>query len=234
MMSLMQVERLLSLGRLTGGVVHELNNPLNAILMNAELGLLLLEQQDRGADKLANVLRTIAQETRRCGTITQELHNLVWADDFSPTEPAGDLNAAVAVMRSLIGSNLRRNKAALDLNLQDDLPKLALNPLGMALAIANLVNNAIDAGASQIQVVSAIAGAQIHLCVIDNGSVMPKEDINSLLADSLLMSREERSVLGLALAQRIANDHQGELVVSRDSQKGNQLIIKLPLGKSQR
>jgi len=229
---MMQVERFFSLGRLTGGIVHELNNPLNAILMNAELGLVLLEQQGRGDEKLANVLRVIAQEARRGGVITQQLQNLVWADDFSPTEPAADLNVTIAAMRGFLGSNLRRNKVPLDLALQDDLPKLALNPLAMTLAVANLVNNALEAGANRIQVASTIDGNHIHLSVTDNGSVMPA-DINNLLAQySPLTAQEGRSLLGLALAQKIVKDHHGELMVTSAPGQDNQFIIRLPLDSS--
>ncbi|MEZ5582571.1 MAG: histidine kinase dimerization/phospho-acceptor domain-containing protein [Candidatus Competibacteraceae bacterium] len=235
MMSLMQVERLYSLGRLTAGIVHELNNPLNAILMNAELGLLLLEQQGRNDDKLAKVLQLIAQEARRGGTITQQLQNLVWADDFSPTEPAGDLNAAVTATRGLVGSNLRRNKVTLNLSLQHELPRLALNPPAITLAVANLLNNAIEAGASEVRIVSAIKENRLQLSVIDNGSALPKEDINSLLSDyTPFKTQAGRSLLGLALVQRIAKDHHGELVVARDFQESNQLMISLPLDASQR
>jgi signal transduction histidine kinase len=233
-MKLTQVEQLLSLGRLTGGIVHELNNPLNAILMNAELGLLLLEKHTRSDDQLVKVLQLIAQEARRGGTLTQQLNNLLSADDFSATEPAGDLNAAVATTRGLLGSNLRRNKVTLDLNLQNELPRIVFNSLAMTLAVANLVNNAVDAGASEVKIGSAVHEDHISLSVIDNGSALPKEDISKLLSDySPLSEQEGRSLLGLALVQRIVKDHHGELVVAHDCREGNQLIIRLPLDPSQ-
>lgn len=67
-----QCERLFSLGALAAGLIHELNNPLNAILMNAELGLLRL-QKASDQDELLRILQKISQEAKRGGLLTRNV-----------------------------------------------------------------------------------------------------------------------------------------------------------------
>src|SRR5512143_1259118 len=117
--SVRQAERLFSIGTLAGGIIHELNNPLNAILINAELGLLLLEKEiDR--DKLAKILRIIVQEAKHAGNLTRCVLDFSKMNHYAPREHA-DLNKAIVRARHLASSILSRLNVKVDLQLDDTL-----------------------------------------------------------------------------------------------------------------
>lgn len=222
-------ERLFSLGSLTSGVCHELNNTLNAILMNAELGLLLLQ---KGVDqnKITSILRTVVEEVKRGGGLTRSVLEFARAEDHKPTA-GGDLNETIAKARSMADSVLRRRNVQLELQLNDTLPKLPLNATAMAQAIANLIVNAAEAGATQVRVATDYDDANMLLATVtDNGPGILPACLDRVFEPFFTTHGAEGKLgLGLALAQNIVNDHQGDISVHSLVNTGTRFVIRLPV-----
>lgn len=225
--SIRQAERLFSISTLAGGIIHEINNPLNAILINAELGLLFLEKEsDR--DKLAKILRIIVQEAKQAGHLTRSMLDFYKMRTYAP-RGHGDLNKAVSRARNLASSILSRLNVKVDMQLAETLPELYFNQPAVEQAVAHLIINAAEAGATRIQLITAQAGNYQTVSVLDNGGGIPA-DAMDLIFEPFFTTRQaqQKLGLGLSLVRRIIGDHQGEIKV-QSSPGDTRFVVYLPL-----
>ncbi|MEE4376454.1 MAG: HAMP domain-containing sensor histidine kinase [Candidatus Competibacteraceae bacterium] len=221
-----QLEQLLAVGTLTAGTAHKLNNPLNAILMNAELGLLMLKKSD-GLDKLSRILRTIAQEAQHGGVITRELSEFARAKDYTPKD-FSEMNAIVHTARNFAGVMLRRQNVDIVLKLHSALPKINVNRLAMALVVTQLLVNATESQAKTVNVVTEADEQTIALHVIDDGEGI-SPDIAERVFEPFFTTRQSQGSpgLGLSLVKRIVDDHRGTVTL-KDITCGTHFIVRLP------
>lgn len=228
---LSRIERLFSLGTLVPGIMHEINNPLNAVLMNAELGLLLLEQNgDR--DSLTKILRTIAQEAKRGGAITRSVSEFARAGSYFPNA-YGDLNEAIGQARSLAGSLSHSFNVTLELQLDTTLPRFSINETAITHAVAQLIANAVQAGASSIHISTEAGADKATLKVIDNGSGIPPQAMEYIFDPFFTTWQDQgRLGLGLSLVRHIIAGHHGTLSVQGQPEGGTCFIIQLPLNET--
>jgi two-component system, NtrC family, sensor kinase len=112
-----QAERLASLGTLAAGIAHEVNNPLNSIVVNAELGLITLQGQ-ANKEKLTRLFNTIIKEVRRGGSITRNVLQFSKADRYTPKGRA-DINNLLGRVREHVASVLQKYGARLALELSE-------------------------------------------------------------------------------------------------------------------
>jgi signal transduction histidine kinase len=225
-----RAERLFSLGNLVSGVCHELNNTLNALSMNAELGLLLLSKdQDKDQDKLKSIFRTMVEEVKRSGTLTRGILDFSKKGNYAPTQN-GDLNDALARAKKLTDSLLRRSKSQLELQQDNDLPELPLSLVAVAQAVANIIHNAVEAGASHVRIGTEYDKTNILLTVTDNGSGISTQVLPHIFEPFFTTRATQGNLgLGLSLTQRIIRDHDGQIDVHSLPDTGTRFVVKLPL-----
>ncbi|MGH8501327.1 MAG: ATP-binding protein [Gammaproteobacteria bacterium] len=223
-----QAERLASLGTLAAGIAHEVNNPLNAILMNAELGLVSL-QSEGGHEKLPGLLDTIIKEAQRGGSITRNVLQFSKADHFSPKGLA-DLNNLIARARDHVAPVLHKHNVTLELSLEPTLPRLELNQIAMEQALVNLISNAAQSGASRVRVMTKRDARHVCVTISDDGRGIPQGEIEHIF-DPFYTTRRSQggSGLGLSLVHRIVADHDGTVEAHSAAGEGTQFILRLPL-----
>jgi signal transduction histidine kinase len=224
---LIQIERLFALGLFTNGFIHELSNPFNAILMNAELGLLYLEQSSDNA-KQEKILRTIVQEAKRGGQTTHSVSNFIQADDYSPTERA-DLNEVISQGNRLLGSVLRRQNIELTIQPATKPVLMWLNPLALSLAIANLLRIAAGSEAKTIRLETVNRNDTAGLSITYDGVAIDKKTMTDGYKNDIAIVMQQPWGLELNLVKRIISDHQGHLEFNELSDKNIQLIVTLPV-----
>lgn len=224
---LRRTEHLAALGTLAGGIAHEINNPLNSILMNAEFGLLSL---DRKCDPtvLVHVLQTIVREAKRCGQITNGVSRFAKAVD-GPRE-SHDLNAVVRRSTEIVMSYFRTCGVRLKMRLDDSLLPVSLDAAMIEQAVANLLRNAAESGASCVQVWSERCGDAARLSICDDGPGITPEDQRRVF-DPFFSSRRPKGAVGLGLSvvYRIVTDHGGTIRVHSESGGGATFVVELPL-----
>ncbi|MEZ5594244.1 MAG: histidine kinase dimerization/phospho-acceptor domain-containing protein [Gammaproteobacteria bacterium] len=203
-----RIERLFALGMIANGLVHEITNPLNAVVMNAELGLVYLEQGIE-QDALADILRTIVAETKRAGTLAQSVSEFGRATDHAPNQQS-DLNKIITQARQLLGSKLRRRDFKLLLEVDESLPPIPANPLALALALASLIDLALDAGVAQLQITARQQATSLELTLLADRSIVPESRYAKLL---------------LEMAGRVFAAHQAPLSVD----EGRRFSVQLPV-----
>lgn len=223
-----RVERLASLGALAASIAHEVNNPLNSIMVNAELALIALNR-DGAREKARQALETIVRDVKRCGSITRGVLQLSKREDAS-REPH-DLNQVVRQAHELVAAYFRMRHAALELELED-LPLVPLDPTIMEHAVINLLRNAAEAGGkgSTVRVRTRHAQDTVFLNVSDDGPGIAPEHLDKVF-QPLFSTRSDRdgTGLGLSLVQRTVRNHGGTIRVESEPGTGTAFTIELPV-----
>jgi len=214
---LAQASRLGSIGQITAGVAHEINQPLAAIRSFAENGLAYLKRGD-GAKAEAN-LGTIIDLTARVGAITGELRNFARR---APT-PLGPVAVADAIDGTmlLIGDRLRSQGIAVEVAIDAPGATVHAGRVRLEQVLINLLQNAAEAmhGRPDARIGLRIHGdAPLYIDVHDNGPGVP-EALKPQLFTPFATGRADGLGLGLAIASQIMADFGGRL-----------LLIPSPLG----
>jgi two-component system CheB/CheR fusion protein len=233
---LQRKERLASIGILAAGIAHEMNNPLNVILMDTEYVASLLDSQTADTDEMATHLQDILHEAQRCGNIVR---NLLRFAREEPTQKAPhDLNEIVERAVSLVAHYLSTDQVTVQCHLAGDLPRVALNPTEIEQVIANLLRNAMAAAGTEVVVhIRTEARPEgVQLIVQDNGPGIPEDRLPHIF-DPFYSTQRHRggTGLGLSIVHAIVRDHAGTINVTSMLGRGTTFVITLPpaLGDAQ-
>lgn len=204
-------EKIYSIGRLMGGILHEVNNPLNAILMNAELAQMLLNQ-DGDAAQIRGTLQTIAKEVRRAGELTRQISNYMRAENFSP-DGESSLAEATELAIKMLGSSVRKADVTLKTEIASDLPPKPVNKIALTQAIANLLFVAIRQQAKTIRLSVRV----------ENGcqQVLVDHDGRPVRIDGELAH-------GWQLVRAVAAGHGGKLEIPSAGGTSPRMVLEFP------
>lgn len=221
--------RLASLGTLAAGIAHEINNPLNSMLMNAELGQMVARNTGQGGGRMEELFARIIGDCRRCAGITSGVLQFARSDGNAPRE-GGDINKVVRRSTGLLASNLPLTDLSMELDLVEPPPPLAINETELEQAMVNIMRNAAEAGATKLRIHSVSDGDHVTISLRDNGSGIPAEAFGRLF-DPFYSTRREHggTGLGLSLVHRIVHDHGGTVSARNPAGGGAQFDIRLPI-----
>jgi len=224
--TMMQQEKLASVGRLSAGVAHEINNPLTTILTTAMLIQEELDPQDPNYQEL----ETITKETLRCRKIVASL--LDFARQSTPTRKPCDINEIVQESVILTQKQAAFKDVILTDELDEHLPQLNMDKGQIQQSIINLVLNAIeatDAGGS-IFISTAYQKYQdrVDITVSDTGQGISEDNLGKIF-DPFFTTKDEGNGLGLAITHGIIEQHNGTLNVDSKLGLGTKFTIQLPL-----
>jgi two-component system, NtrC family, sensor histidine kinase HydH len=224
------------LGRLAGGVVHELKNPLSTIHLNLELlrdewARAWTASPDPKARRSLARLDVVLRETRRLDAMLKDFLRFTRADRVN-REPlqladvADEVLAFVAPECAIREIDVRREYDA-------GLGPVPADPLLLKQAILNLVQNAQDAmiesgGTLTIRVARGADGKTATVEVADTGIGIAAAEMPRLF-ELYHTTKQDGTGLGLATTKRIAEAHGGRIDVASDEGKGTRFTIVLPL-----
>lgn len=227
---LRRTARLASLGTLAAGIAHEINNPLNSMLMNAELGQMVTRNlaAGQGAERIEELFARIIGDCRRCAAITSGVLQFSRSDD-APKE-SGDINEVLKRSRDLLASILPLFELSCELELVDPPPPVSLNGTELEQAMVNLMRNAAEAGATELRIRSRVDGDHLVISLRDNGPGIAAESFGRLFDPFFSTRREQGGTgLGLSLVHRIVHDHGGTVSARNVPGHGAQFDISLPI-----
>jgi two-component system NtrC family sensor kinase len=225
---LVQSKKLSSIGTLTAGVAHQLNNPLNNISTSCQIALDDLYSENQ--DMLLKMLQNIDQETLRARDVVKGLLEFSRSEKFS-IRVASLLDTVNRAVR------LARSEVAADIQVTIIIPDELVVPMDvqrMQEVFLNLIINAAQAIEQQgnITISSEIDPEEemVIITVHDTGPGIP-EEIQGQLFDPFYTTKEEGkgTGLGLSVAYGIIQKHHGEITVSNGSGQGASFYIRLPL-----
>jgi signal transduction histidine kinase len=223
-------ERLASLGTLAAGIAHEINNPVNTILMTAESSLLALGN-GRKTERLEEDLRIVVEEAERCGEIVRKV--LEFVRDRKPERKPEDLNEVVRSAITMAQKTLGEQTAAVGAELASDLPAVSLNRAEIEQALIHLIRNAAESGGGEpvaITVRTDRTDRGATVAVADDGHGIEHE-VRDRIFDPFFTTRREKggTGLGLSLAHSIVTDHGGTIDLESEPRRGTTVRIELPV-----
>ncbi|MBI2229045.1 MAG: HAMP domain-containing protein [Deltaproteobacteria bacterium] len=206
--SLLQSEKLASIGLLASGVAHELNNPLTSILMN--VNLLMEEVEDQ--PELHKELKRIGDDTIRCKRIIDDLR------DFSRRHEldihSSDLNEVVRNTLGLIAHELKLHGITLFEELYAQMPSIPCDPGRMQQVLMNIFVNAIQAmpRGGSLTVRTGMRESLAEIAVKDTGPGIAAE-VRGKIFDPFFTTKPDGTGLGLSIAYGIMEEHGGSVAV---------------------
>lgn len=225
---LVQSKKLSSIGTLTAGVAHQLNNPLNNISTSCQIAFDELASKDQ--DLLLKMLQNIDQETLRARDVVKGLLEFSRSEKFKlrPVSLADTVNRAVRLVKSQVPADIQFN-----INISDDLV-VPMDVQRMQEVFLNLIINAAQAIEQQgcITIGSEVDDTEesVIITVHDTGPGIP-EEIRQQLFDPFYTTKEEGkgTGLGLSVVYGIIQKHSGEITVSSEPGQGTSFYVRLPL-----
>ena len=223
--NLIQNEKLAAVGQLAAGVAHEINNPLSAIIANAQL--LIRDLPDADIQELLKLIETAGLRA------SQVVRNLL---DFARKEQYNfdriDLNDTINASLSLIQHKLVSRPIHLSCDLQENLPKIYASRDHLQGVWINLVMNAIDAIENEhgrVEVVSRFVVNEFRVMINDNGIGIPPERVSRIFEPFFTTKATGRGTgLGLSVCQRIVKQHGGCIQVESQAGEGTRFTVIIP------
>jgi PAS domain S-box-containing protein len=224
--SLLQQEKLASIGRLSAGVAHEINNPLTTILTTA----MLLQEDTDPAAPIYGELETIVKETQRCRSIVTALLN--FARQKSPEMKRCSINVIAAETVMLTRKQSVFKDISLELFLDQNAPPLWLDPHQMTQALINLLINAIESTGSgghiTVRTEYFPAIRKVGIQIQDSGAGIPQGLLDKVF-EPFFTTKESGTGLGLAITHGIIVQHGGSIQVASEPNRGTTFAITLPV-----
>lgn|GEM_PF-2323180 len=218
-----------SLHAFVQGATHEIANPLSSISMGAEVAKLML---DRGQiDGARELIDRVIADCVRCAQLLQGLQRFGAGLHARPRETVAALEFAEAVVALF---RVDHRGAALRMRVHaDGDPYVHVDRATFEHACTDLLQNAFDAGADEVDIAIRRVGDAVVFVVADNGSGIAAETMAHAM-DPFFSTRRAagKSGLGLTLVRELARLHDGELSLRGNSQKGAVAELRLPSAPS--
>ena len=223
---LVRSEKLISLGRLSAGVAHEIRNPLNAIK-----GAIIYLQRKRSADPLIkDYTRLVLEEIDRLSQFVTEF--LFFAKQARPKHRPTDLNELILSVEHLFKEHSDEKRIVFQNVLEKNLAQVFIDPKQIEQVLVNLIINAMEAmpdGGNLMIFTRTLREDRdwIKIKVKDSGIGIPQENLKSIF-DPFFSTKETGTGLGLPISLGIVEAHGGSLKISSQPGEGTRAVIKLP------
>jgi PAS domain S-box-containing protein len=228
---LVHAAKLASIGELTTGIAHELNNPLNNISLLA--GNVMEELHPSAPhETVVTNLNMIKAQVDRAATIINHLRTFGRASSES-MEPIS-LNDVIRSPVSFVSDAMRLANITVKLDLSPHEPSILGNRIRLEQVFVNLLTNARDAlkhaDTKEIWINSRVRHGAIEVVFRDTGPGIPP-DVLPRIFDPFFTTKPsgEGTGLGLSISYGIVKEHHGDIEVESSPEKGTRFVIQLPI-----
>ncbi|MCC6389008.1 MAG: HAMP domain-containing histidine kinase [Bryobacterales bacterium] len=235
--SLLQSEKLASVGKLAATVAHEINNPLFGILTNARLAKKMVSGSELAAEqktKLTGRLDTVERESQRCGEIVKNL--LMFSRQAPPRMEEVAMDTVVGRAVALVGHSFELQNIDLRVELDDGGVAVRGDAGQLQQVLLALLVNAGDAmpQGGQVVISTERAGQELVMRVRDNGPGVADE-LRDRIFEPFFSTKEDgqRTGLGLAIALGIVEQHGGHIELVSQVGQGSEFVIHLPVAAAE-
>jgi two-component system, NtrC family, sensor kinase len=230
---LIEAEKFALLGKIAGGVAHEINNPIMSVLGFTGMAGKRLQEGDPSPEKInecTNYLNIVQAEAERCIGIVENISRFYRhkRSEMAPVRIQEVIEAAISVAR------LHMNQGHIEIvtQLSPDLPPILANQGLLQQVFVNILLNARDA-MEQGGILSVVTGFEnppwVTVRISDTGTGIKPEDIQKIFTPLFTTKGEGKGTgLGLSISQDIIKRHNGTIEVDSVPGKGTTFIIRLP------
>jgi len=230
-LELSHIQRVASLGALSGSIAHEINQPLAIILTNAQAAQRLLAQDPADLAEVRDILDDIVREDQRAGAVIRRMRNLLKRDE--PSFQRVQFNDAVQEVLRLMRRELVDRRIAVSLQLEETLPWILGDRISLEQVMLNLISNACDAMAENqpkdrwLTLSSWREGAKVRISLSDNGCGLPTD--KTLCFDPFFTTKPGGLGMGLPICLTIVEAHGGRLWGEPNTVRGTVFHMELPM-----
>jgi len=217
-------EKLAALGELAAGVAHEIRNPLSSI---KGLASFFADQFEYGSDSQEAAV-VMVQEVDRLNRVITELLNFARPSDLK--RKSTDLASLVSRSLQLIQQDAANQNIIINLQPEDDICPVWIDPDRMSQCLLNLYLNAIQAmensGTLTVRI-SVDDNQYVHITVSDTGQGIHPEKVDKIF-NPYFTTKKTGTGLGLAIVYKIVEAHQGQMKVKSTSGQGTSFTVIIP------
>jgi signal transduction histidine kinase len=234
---LTHIGRVSALGELTASLAHELNQPLTAILNNAEVAQKFLEADAPNIAELREIMKDIVADEIRAADVIHRVRVLVKKGvlEHGPL----DINDVVGEVAQLVKSDMASRHVPMTLELASGLPRVRGDRVQLQQVVLNVVLNGIEAmretngRAPALAIRTFPAGPRsVTVAIEDSGPGIDLDDVERIF-EPLYTTKREGLGMGLAIARTIIQAHRGQLRVSNNGAGGATFEFSLPVAGNQ-
>ncbi len=230
---LAHLTRVAMLGELSGALAHELNQPLTAILSNAQAGQRLLAREPVDLAEVRDILHDIAEDDRRAGEVIKRLRAMLKKDEAAKLL-ALDLNELMQEVLGFAHGDLITRNVSVEVELAPELPPVHGDRVQLQQVLLNLVLNAVEAMSAKparerkLTLVTARDGDDdLRVLVVDRGTGIPADEMERVF-EPFFTTKEHGLGIGLPICRSIVEVHGGRLWASNNEDCGATFHLILP------
>ena len=230
---LLHMERVLLMGELAASLAHELNQPLTAILSNANVAGRLLNSDSPDIDELKEIVKDISDDNKRASAIIRSLRSMVKMAET--TRELSSINNLLADGISLIRGEAVLRDIHIETHFSDGLPQVLVDATQIKQVAVNLLMNAVESmsdmkGERRITVQTRSADRNSVLVTVrDTGKGFTEEEQKDLF-EPFFTTKRSGLGLGLSLCRSIIESHGGRIWAENHRDKGATFCFELPAG----
>lgn len=223
---LQHADRLATIGQLSAGVAHELNEPIGSILGFAQL----IQKNPDLPDQTQKDLEKIMKASLHAREVIRKL--MLFARQMPPQKKKVNLNQVIEEGLYFLESRCAKEGIEVFRHIDGDLPEVTADPAQMTQVLVNLIVNAIQAmpEGGKLTIKTKASGDFVILIVEDTGKGMEQKEIKKIFLPFFTTKDVGKGTgLGLAVVHGIVTSHGGVIRVESRIDEGTQFTIKLPM-----
>jgi signal transduction histidine kinase len=223
--------RLLTGDAISASIAHEVNQPLSAMIANADAGLNWLTRVVPDLEEAKAAFTHIAADGHRAGAVIAGIRAMFRRDVRARTTV--DVNEIVRGVLAAVGTELERHRVSVHVELTESLPRVTGDRVQLQQVLLNLTTNAIESmattdGARALGVTSEIdASGGVMVSVKDTGAGVAPEDIDRIFTP-LFTTKQHGMGMGLSISRSIIEAHDGRLWTVPNVPRGSVFHFILP------
>jgi signal transduction histidine kinase len=211
-MQLARSLRFATMGQLAASIVHEINQPLTAVVTNSETCLRWLTKATPDVHQAQLAAARTTRDAERAAKVLISLRSLAWRTGF--VKSAVDINDAIREVALMLRSELERERVSLRLSLEQTCAVQG-DRVQLQQVLLNLMRNSIEAmgespGPRNLSVATCGIGTRVRVEVSDNGPGLDPEIADSIF-DPMYTTKMDGMGMGLSICKAIVEAHEGKL-----------------------
>jgi two-component system sensor kinase FixL len=225
--------RISMMGQLASALAHEINQPLGAILRNAEAAELFLQNASPDLEEIRAILADIRKDDERAGSVIDRMRGLLKRQTLD-RRPV-DVSELIGEVAALVRSDAAARHVKLELIVADHLPPVYGDLVHLQQVLLNLIVNGMDAldGANvkerRVRVTASLDGSQaVAIAVSDSGHGIPADTFTHIF-DPFFTTKPKGMGMGLPICRTIIEAHKGRLWAENQGGGGAAFRFTLPV-----
>ena len=233
LVAMTHLDRRAAIGEVMAAIIHELTQPIEAILHNAEAGQMMLEAGTLAPAEMRQILEDIRRIDMRAGDIIQWMRGMLRTREFQTT--AVDVNAFTRETLTIVTPVAAAKGVRVELDLDGDLAPIVGDRIHLQQVLLNVLLNGIDATAAMpperrcLRVRTAKTDEHVEVSVRDAGHGIP-DDAMSQIFEPFYTTKGEGMGVGLSIARTIVEAHGGSMAARNNPEGGATVWFSVPVG----